>query len=150
MPSSRASALVEQLRAAADLFIALVEGIGPDQWLRVPGPGAWSPSKDAEHVADGAAYHQWLVRLSLGETLPGRPAIERQRLTAQHPQHQVVALLRQRTDASAALVHNLTDLQLDLPAQPSPTRSWTLANMIADRMIGHYHAHRAAIQSKLR
>jgi hypothetical protein len=41
-------------------------GIDPEWWLHVPKPGVRSPGKDAEHVADGAAYHQWIVRLSLG------------------------------------------------------------------------------------
>ena len=128
----------------------LVERIEPERWMNVPKPGVWSPSKDAEHVADGAACHQWTVRLSLGQKVSARPHIERAQLTAQRSQREVVNLLRHRTNDSVGLIAGLSDEQLDLPVRPPRARSPTLAQMIEDVLIGHYHAHRTAIAAKLR
>ena len=145
-----AEELVAQLRTAAEALIAIVERIDPERWLLVPGPGVWSPGKDAEHVAEGAAYHQWIVRLSLGQRVPARPAIERQRVTAQLSQREVVDLLRRRTEDSANLLRGLSEEQLDLPARPPRARPRTLAQMIEGVLIGHYDTHRQDIESKLR
>jgi len=148
--SSRAVALVEQLREACDALIAIVERIEPERWVHVPKPGMWSPSKDAEHVAEGAAYHQWIVRLTLGQKVPARPGIERKLVTAQLSQREVVDLLRQRTEGGTHLVEGLSDEQLDLPPRPPRARLRTLAEMIERVLIGHYHTHRKVIESKLR
>lgn len=148
--SSHAEALVAQLQRASEALITMVEQIDPERWPHIPGPGVWSPSKDAEHVADGAAYHQWLVRLSLGQQVPARPGIERKQLTAQRSQREVVDLLRQRTEDSANLVRGLSEAQLNLPARPPRARSRTLAQMIEGTLIGHYDTHRKEIASKLR
>jgi hypothetical protein len=148
--SLRALALVDQLREAAEMLIAIVEQIDPERWMHVPRPGVWSPSKDAEHVAEGAAYHQWIVRLSLGQKVPARPGIERKRLIAQLSQPEVVDLLRRRTEDSARLVRGLSEEQLNLPARPPRTRPRTLAQVIEGVMIGHYWAHRDDLESKLR
>jgi DinB superfamily len=148
--SPGAEALVAQLRDASDALIAIVERIDLERWRHVSKPGVWSPGKDAEHVADGAAYHQWLVRLSLGQPVPARPRIERQRLTAELSQDEVVDLLRRRTEDSANLVRGLSEEQLNLPARPPRARPRTLAQMIEGVLIGHYHAHRQDIESKLR
>jgi hypothetical protein len=148
--SSRAGALVEQLGEACDALIAIVERIESERWVHVPKPGVWSPSKDAEHVAEGAAYHQWIVRLTIGEKVPARPGIERKLVTARLSQREVVDLLRQRTEEGANLVGGLSDEQLDLPPRPPRARLRTLAQMIESLLIGHYHTHREVIQSKLR
>jgi hypothetical protein len=148
--SPRARALVEQLREAADALIGVVEHIDPADWMRVPGPGVWSPGKDAEHVADGAALHQWLVRVTLGHKRLERPGFERDQLTALLSQRDVVELLRQRTEESASLVLGLTDEQLDLPVRPPQARPRTLARMIGERLIGHYRTHHQEIEAKLR
>lgn len=147
---ARAAALVARLHSAAEALIAIVEQIDPERWLHVPKPGVWSPGKDAEHVADGAAYHQWLVRLSLGQPVPARPGIERKLLTARLSQREVADLLRRRTEDSANLVRGLSDEQLNLPARPPRARPRTLAQMIEGVLIGHYDTHRENIESKLR
>jgi hypothetical protein len=63
----RTARLIAQLNAASDALIGLTERIPSDRWLFVATPGEWSPGKDAEHVGDGNALHQWLVRSSLGQ-----------------------------------------------------------------------------------
>ena len=150
MPNSRASALVEQLREASEALISVVEQIAPERWLEMPKPDVWSPSKDAEHVTDGAVYHQWIVRKTLGQKVGDRPPVRREQMTAQLAQPQVVALLRQRTEESASLIQSLTDAQLELPAKPPHARPRTLAEMIAGQLIGHYRGHQADIEAKLR
>jgi hypothetical protein len=147
--SARAAALVEHLRQVAEALISLVGSIEPEQWTRVPRPGVWSPGKDAEHVADGAAYHQWIIRTSLGEKVPPRPKIERSELTSQRRQPDVVDLLRQWTDACIALVASLSDEQLDLPVRPARAHLATLEQMIEAMLIGHYESHRREIEAKL-
>jgi hypothetical protein len=133
----------------AEALIALVERIDPEAWVCFPSPGVWSPGKDAEHVADGAALHQWIVRVTLGHKRLVRPGIERDQLTARLPQADVVELLRRRTEETASLVLGLSDAQLDLPVRPLQTRPRTLAQMIEDRLIGHYRTHHQEIESKL-
>jgi hypothetical protein len=141
---------VEQLQQAAEALIALVERIEPERWTSVPKPGVWSPSKDAEHVADGAAYHQWIVRFSLRQRVPARPPIERAQLTAQRSQREVVQLLRERTNDGVALVGGLSDEQFALPLRPPRPGSPTIGQLIEKTLIGHYHTHRTAIETKLR
>ena len=130
-------------------LIEVVEQIEPGRWTHVPKPGVWSVGKDAEHVADGAAYHQWIVRRTLGARAGPRPGIERELLTARRSQREVVALLRQRTDAAVELLHGLTEEQLDRPPRPARARLHTLAELIKGVLIGHYHVHRREIESKL-
>jgi hypothetical protein len=48
------------------------------------------------------------------------------------------------------LIAGLSDEQLQLPVRPPRARLRTLAQMIEDVLIGHYHAHRIAIEAKLR
>ena len=78
--------MVEQLRTAADAFTALIDQIPADRWSQVDGPGVWSPSKDAEHVAEGNALHEWAVC----SALPQKPGTDRwwiaARMTAQAAQ----------------------------------------------------------------
>jgi uncharacterized damage-inducible protein DinB len=149
--SARAQGLVDQLRAAAAELIALVEDIDAERWEHVPSAGVWSVSKDAEHVGDGAVYHQWIVHRTLGHRVPARrPGIERELLTARLSQPAVVELLRRCTDEGTELVQALTDAQLDLPPDPPRARLRTLAELIESVLIGHYRTHREEIESKLR
>src|SRR5438105_6212429 len=94
--SSRATALVERLRQVSEALIGLVGAIESERWMNMPRPGVWSARKEAEHVADGAAYHLWIVRGGLGQKVPARPRIARGQLTAQRSQRNVVDLLVQR------------------------------------------------------
>jgi hypothetical protein len=150
VPCPRAHALVEQLREASEALIAVVERIAPERWLDVPKPDVWSPGKDAEHVTDGARYHQWIVRTTLGQKVGPRPPVRREQMTAELSRSEVVALLRQRTEESASLIQGLTDEQLALPAKPPTTHPRTLAEMIEGQLINHYRGHRADIESKLK
>ena len=119
--------------------------------MAVPAPGVWSIGKDAAHVAEAAAYHQWIVRLTIGEKVSSRrPAIERQELTTELTPIQAVDLLRQRTAAGAALIRSLSDDQLDLPTRPPRARASLLAETIEHVLIGHYDVHRREIERKLR
>jgi uncharacterized damage-inducible protein DinB len=147
--SSQALALAERLEAAAEELIAVVELIDPESWARIPEPGVWSPGKDAEHVADAAVYHRWIVRMTVRDRVPERPALERKALSAQQSQPAVVDLLRDRTAENARLLRALTDEQLRLPPRPRRPRMRTLAEVIDGVMIGHYRAHRDAIERKL-
>jgi hypothetical protein len=148
--SSRAIALAEQLREACAALVSVVEQIEPERWLHSPAAGVWSPSKEAEHVAEGAAYHQWIVRLTLGQKVTARPGIERARMIALRSQREVVDLLRRTTDEGAVLVGGLSDQQLELPPRPPRARLRSLAELIESLLIGHYDTHREAIESKLR
>jgi uncharacterized damage-inducible protein DinB len=147
---SRADALVARLRQASVELIATIAGIDSTTWSRVPSAGVWSVGKDAEHVAEGNVYHQWIVRMTLREKVSSnRPPLERAQLTTSLSVPEMVELLRKRTEESADLIGHLTDDQLDLPARPARPRASTLADVIEQVLIGHIDAHRQAIQSKL-
>jgi uncharacterized damage-inducible protein DinB len=147
----RADLLAGRLRKAAAALIAVIEPIDLDRWGHVPAPGVWSAGKDAEHVADAAVYHQWIVRLTIGDAVSSRrPAIERDQLTTDRSPDQVVELIRARTEDGASLLLRLTDAQLDLPTKPPRAHGQLLAETIERVLIGHYDAHRAEIEAKLR
>jgi hypothetical protein len=110
-----------------------------------------SIGKEAEHVAEAAAYHQWIVRLTIGQKVSSRrPALERGQLSTRLSPHGVAALLRERADEGAGLVESLTDEQLALPTRPPRAKDQALAGTIERVMIGHWHTHRREIESKLR
>jgi uncharacterized damage-inducible protein DinB len=147
---SRADALVARLRQVSAELIATIEGIDSTTWSRVPSAGVWSVGKDAEHVAEGNAYHQWIVRTTLGEKVSSkRPPLERAQLTTPLSVPRMVELLRKRTEESADLIGHCTDDQLDLPTRPPRPRASTLAEVVEQVLIGHIDTHRRAIQSKL-
>jgi hypothetical protein len=143
-------ALAEQLRQASGALIGLVETMDPERWTYVPAAGVWSPGKEAEHVADGAARHLWIVRLSLGQKVSARPTIERARLTAERSQPDVADLLRQRSEEGVSLIGGLSDEQLNLPVRPPRARSALLGQLIETTLIGHFETHRREIEAKLR
>jgi uncharacterized damage-inducible protein DinB len=147
----RAAALVAALDDAADALVAAIESVDEGRWDHVPGPGVWSIGKDAEHVAEATVYHQWIVRLSIGENVASRrPAIERAALTTTLTPRDAAGLIRERTAEGARLIGGLTDDQLDLPTRPPRAGSPPLATTIARVLIGHYDVHRAEIDAKLR
>ena len=66
------------MREAAARLIAVIEPIDDERWRNPSEPGVWSIGKDAEHVAEAAVYHQWIVRLTIGQKVSSRrPALER-------------------------------------------------------------------------
>jgi uncharacterized damage-inducible protein DinB len=149
--SGRAAVLAGQLREAAAALIDLVQGIDADWWGHVPEPGVWSIGKEAEHVAEGAAYHLWIIRLTMGQKAPSRrPVLERDQLTTRLSPHEIAALLRRRSDEGSRLVESLTDEQLALPTRPPRANEQALVETIERVVIGHIHTHRREIESKMR
>jgi len=149
--SARASKLETDLHAAAAALISVLERIEPERWTHVPSSSVWSVGKDAAHVAEAAVYHQWIVRLTIGEKVSSRrPVMERRELTTAMTVEQAVALIRQRTEEGQALISSLSDGLLALPTRPPRARGEVLADTIACVLIGHYDAHRRDIERKLR
>ena len=149
--ATRAGKLETDLRVASGALVSLLEPIDPERWSHVPGTSEWSIGKDAVHVAEAAVYHQWIVRLTIGENVSSRrPAMERRQLTTAMTAPQALELIRQRTDEGAALISGLTDEQLTLPTRPTRARGQALADTIEKVLIAHYDAHRRDIERKLR
>ena len=146
----RPEALATQLSQAADRLVTVVERIDDGSWRHHADQTVWSISKDAEHVADATVFHQWIVRLTIGEKVSSRrPAIERKRMTSDHSPTELVALIRERTDEGLRLIRGLTEEQLDLPTKPPRAGDQRLAETIERVLIGHYDGHRAQIEAKL-
>ena len=114
----------------------------------------WAPDrsgKDAEHVAEAARYNQWIVRRTIGEKVSSRPpAIERNPLTSDLSPAEAVEVLRQRTQDGVRLLLALSDDELHLHTRPTRGAGERLALTIDRVLIGHYEAHLAAIEAKLR
>ena len=129
----------------------MIEHLDDDHWRLVSEPGIWSISKDVEHVAEASAYHQWIVRLTIGHNVPKRkPVLERAQMTSDLSPAGAVELLRQRTDEGVRLLLDLTDEQLDLETRPPRANSPALAETIEATLIHHHDTHRADIEAKLR
>jgi uncharacterized damage-inducible protein DinB len=149
--SARAAALALRLEEAASRLIGVIEPIDEPRWRLVPQSGVWSISKDVEHVAEAAGYHQWIVRLTIGHHVPKRkPLLERRQMTSELSPAEAVVLIRQRTEDGIRLVRDLTDEQLDLPTLPPRANGQLLAETVERTLILHYGAHRADIEAKLR
>ena len=148
--TARAEAIASRLeRAAADL-IGVIKGIDEADWRRTPDLGVWSVSKDAEHVAEATVFHQWIVRLTIGEKVSSRrPKIERSLMTSDLSPNEMVALIGERTDDGVRLIRSLTDEQLDLVTRPPRARNQRLAETIEAVLIDHYDGHRRDIEAKL-
>jgi uncharacterized damage-inducible protein DinB len=148
--SDRGRLLAAGVRAAATRLADIVDTVSEQRWHHVPAAGVWSIGKDAEHVVEAAAYHDWIVRLTIGEPVSSRrPALERKHTTTNLSPRRASALLRERAEASARLIADLTDAQLDLPTKPRRAKAATLGATIERVLIGHYDAHVAAIEAKL-
>lgn len=146
-----ASRLVADLRTAASALIAVLQDIEPEHWTHIPSASEWSIGKDAEHVAEAATYHQWIVRRTVGEKVSSRrPVLERQERTTTMTVRESIDLIRLRTDEGAARIASLTDAQLALPTRPPRARGQSLAETIEAVLIGHYDGHRHDIERKLR
>jgi uncharacterized damage-inducible protein DinB len=149
--SIRFAGLAARLGESAAALIAAVDWIDDDRWMLIPAPGVWSIGKDAEHVAEAATYHQWIVRRTIGQNVSSRrPAIERNLLTTDLSSIETVELLRRRTEDGARLLLDLTDDELALPTRPPRAKAERLAETIVRVLIGHYDTHRAEIEAKLR
>jgi hypothetical protein len=148
--SARGAALAARVREAGAALIATVERIESARWGEVPAPGVWSVGREAEHVVEGALYHQWIVRFTVGQAAASRrPSLERAQLAPRQTLPEVVELLHRRTAEGAALVEGLTDAQLDLPTRPPRARAQTLADTIERVMVGHVQTHRSEIETRL-
>jgi hypothetical protein len=149
--SERAINLANQLRDAGAALVRTVIQVGDAHWSRVPEDGVWSAGKDAEHVTQGAMYHQWLIRTAgLGETLERGKGTQRDLMTSVLSKEDVLSGLHQRTEETAQLVQSLSDEQLARSAPPfgdGPPR--TVDQMIEGQVIRHYREHQYNIQVKL-
>ena len=151
MTSSKARTLASRLRAAADAFVAVIEPIDVADWHRVPAPGTWSIGKEAEHVAEAAGYHQWIVRLTIGDKVSSRrPVLERRQMTSPLSPREAAELIRQRVAEGVRLLLELTDPQLELPTRPPRANAQILADTIDRVLIGHFDTHRLGIEAKFR
>ena len=149
--SVRAAALASRLEDAAARLIGVIETVDDDRWWLVRQPGEWSISKDVEHIIEAAGYHQWIVRLTIGDKVPKRkPVLERRQMISEMSPGQAIEVLRERTDEGARLLRVLTDEQLDLETRPPRARDNVLAETIDRVLIDHYDGHRADIEAKLR
>ena len=148
--TGRAEALASRLERAATDLVAVLTTVDDGVWRVTSAADVWSISKDAEHVAEAAGYHQWIVRRTIGDRVPARkPTLERMRMTSEHSPMEMVALIRERTDEGLSLIRGLTDDQLDLPTNPPRARGQRLAETIELVLIGHYDGHRHEIEAKL-
>jgi uncharacterized damage-inducible protein DinB len=148
--SGRAAALAARLRQAAARLVAVIEPIDDELWRHVPEPGVWSIGKDAEHVVEASVYHQWIVRLTIGDKVSSRrPTLERRSMTSDLSPREAAELICQRTEDGARLLIDLTDEQLDLPTRPPRANRQVLAETIDRVLIGHFDTHRASIEAKL-
>ena len=148
---ANASELEAELQAAAAALVSVLERVEPERWAHIPGSSIWSIGKDAAHVAEASLYHQWIVRLTIGQKVSSRrPVIERQELTTTMTPQQAVDLIRRRTEESAALIATLSEEQLALPTRPPRARGQALADTIERVLVGHYDTHRRDIERKLR
>lgn len=147
----RAATLGSRLERAAEELMAAIEGVDDGAWRNTPRDGVWSISKDAEHVADAAVYHQWIVRLTIGDGVSSRrrPSIERSAMTSSLSPADAASLIRERTDEGLSLLRGLTEAQLDMPTKPPRARNQRLAETIERVLIGHYDLHRREIEMKL-
>jgi hypothetical protein len=146
----RAEALASRWREAADRFITTVVAIDGRRWEQVPDAGVWSIGKEVEHVIEAAAYHQWIVRRTIGDKVPSRkPVLERKQMTSNLSPSDAADLLRQRRDDGVQLIGGLTDEQLDLPTRPPRANDPPLAVTIAGMLIRHVDGHHADILAKL-
>ena len=145
-----ATKLEADLIAAAAALIAVLKRIEPERWTHVPGSSVWSVGKDAEHVAEAAVYHQWIVRRTIGQKVSSRrPTMERKELITTMTVGQAVELIRRRTEEGAALVSSLSNDELALPTRPPRARGQVLADTIETVLIDHYNGHRRDIERKL-
>ena len=149
--SARAAALAADVEAAAAAVGDLLANVPLDRWMHVPGPGVWSIGKEAEHLSEAAVYHQWIVKLTIGERVGSRrPTIERSRMTTDLSPRKAIDLLLDRANEGAALVRALSEEQLDLPTRPPRAGDERLAATIERVLIGHYRVHLDAIATHLR
>jgi uncharacterized damage-inducible protein DinB len=148
--SGRARGLAARLRTAASGLLDVIEPIPDDLWHLVAEAGVWSIGKDAEHVAEATVYHQWIVRLTIGEKVSSRrPVLERTQMTTTLSQREAAELIRERVEDGARLILSLADEQLDLPTKPPRANAQVLTDTIERVLIGHVDTHREAIESKL-
>ena len=95
--SERAATLAARLNEAAAALIAVIADLEPDRWRHIPAPGVWAIGKDAEHVIEAAGYHQWIIRLTIGQKVSSRrPVLERKKLTTDLSSAEAVERLRRR------------------------------------------------------
>jgi hypothetical protein len=102
----------------------------------VPAPGVWSVGKEAEHVAEGAVLHQWIVRLSVGERVgASRPGVERKELTTRLTPAETVDTATPHCVNRGADVNDVRWKRYPLAAASAHARAWL--TMQASTWTGH-------------
>lgn len=95
-----------------------------------PNPGRVVLGKAVEHLAEAAVYHQWIIRMTIGQPVSSRrPRLERNQLTNLSALD-AVDLQRQRTKEGAKLIRALMDEQLELSTRPPRARDQNLAETV--------------------
>ena len=150
MASDRAGELAARLCEAADRIVAVIEPIDDERWRLVPEPGVWSIGKEAEHVAEAMGYHQWIVRLTIGDKVSSRrPVLERKHMTSELSPEEAAELIRQHAGDGERLLLALTDEQLGLATRPPRATAKVLVEAIEQILIRHVDSHREEIEAKL-
>jgi hypothetical protein len=158
--SARAQALAREFPAANDELIALLERASPEQWrARTADEGELRPvGVIAHHVAQGhARIARRVEAFARGQPVPARhPELFDARNAQEardHPdpeQRATIDLLRQSGAAVIALIAGLSDAELQRTASEDPgAATFTTAEVIELRQIGHVRSHLAAIRSVL-
>jgi uncharacterized damage-inducible protein DinB len=147
--ASRSTALADRLQRAVDDLIGVIGGVDLRRWREIPVSGGWSIGKEAEHVAEAAAYHRWIVRRTIGGATEARPAIERTRQTSDLSPSEAVTRIRESGDDGVRLILGLTDDQLDLPTTPRRARHGRLGETIEHVLVAHVEGHRRYIEARL-
>ena len=142
--------LAAELRAACEALVGCLEAIDPARWSLISDASTWSIGKDAEHVAEAAGYHLWIVRRTIGQRVASqRPRLERSHLTTPLTIPEAVGRLRARTEEGRALIEALGPAELSLPTRPARAGDETLGVTIERVLIGHYGTHQRDIERKL-
>ena len=101
-------------------------------------------------MAEATGYHQWIVRLTIGQKVSSRrPVLERRQMTSELSPAQAAEQVRQRAEEGARLLLDLTDGQLDLPTRPPRANAQVLSEAIEEILIRHVDSHREEIEAKL-
>lgn len=157
--SERSAALASAFEQANDAVIAALEGCSEDQVRTICEGEGWSVAVAAHHLATGHESLAGFVKMMAnGEQLP---AITMDMIHAGNAKHAeefasvsrdaCLTALRTNGAAAAALVHGLSDEQLDrsAPMTFAGGAPWSAADLIERVMIGHALDHGKSINAAL-
>lgn len=152
--SERARQLADRFEQANAEAIATIEQLSEADWQKITGEG-WTVAATAHHAAivhDGIAGFVRAVAAGSAQPRSNMDAIHES--NAKHAREyancskaEVLAELRSRGAAAAAIVRGLSDEQLDrttdaIPGQPGVTAGW----LVEMALIGHLNEHVGSIK----